>query len=450
MVSDRKVGDNVKKMILSLLCAVSVVFLFAFFPAAESEPVTAESTVLQPEQITVDRVDAIKAENADSKSITLGWAEVSGADGYKVYYKAEGKKKYRSAGTVRTPTAVIDSLGSGSVYSFKIKAFRYDENQKPRYGALGDEFKAVTAPKKVKNIVTQTISESSITLSWSASKGATHYEISCFSPEENQFVVLAVVAGKTSFEISGLSSASVYTFRIRAVKAYEGQEAISVYSDDYSEFTDKTGTPYTKAQIARRYNSAINALKEKKSLKAEYSKTVSTYVLDCSYSSLTNTCKNIMNLFDGKLKKSLTFKNGAADGYTVNSLIEPYSRQACLKGNDILSFRYKKTKDGTTYSVKLKSESAAYKNKTTSEPESNSTVVSTVRLQSLRITPVKIKSAKQTFDGVQIELHISGDRKKQTLRLTNPVLVAADCKVSTVSFRVNVMYEISENYNFTL
>ena len=450
MMFQNKVGDTVKRIIAAFVFAVFVLTACPIFSFAESESVTAESAVTQPEEIVVDKVSSIKAEAADRKSITLSWDEVVNADGYKVYYKAEGDKKYSSVGTVKNASVVMDSLNSGSVYSFKIKAFRYNEKKKPVYGALSDEFKAVTAPKKVKTIVTETISDNSITLSWSASTGATHYEISYFSREENKFVIHAVVAGETYFEVSGLAPASVYTFRIRAIKVLGTQEAFADYSDDYSEFTDKDGTPYTKAQIARRYNTAINSLKEKKTLQADYSKTVSTYVLDCSYYSLTNTCKNIMSLFDGKLKKSLAFKNGTADGYTVNSLIEPYNRKAALKGNDILSFTYQKTKEGTTYSIKLKSESAAYKNKTTANPKSNKTVASTVELQKLRITPVKISSATQTFDGVEIGLTVSGDRKKQTLTLTNPVLVSADCKVSTVSFKVNAMYEIEETYDFTL
>lgn len=449
-MSDTKVGENMKKIIPALLCAILVFSVCTFFSAAESEPPLSESTVTQPEKPVIEQVTSIKAESADSKSITLSWNEVNGADGYKVYFKAESDKKYTSAGTVTNPSAVMDSLKSAAVYSFRIKAFRYNEKQKPEYGELSDEFKAVTAPKKVKNIVTETISDSSITLSWSASAGATHYEISSFSREENRFVVRAVVAGKTVYEVGDLSSASVYTFRVRAIKVLEGQEAYSVYSDDYSEFTDKSGTPYTKAQIARRYNSTVNTLKQKKSLKTDYTKEISTYVLDCSHDSLTNTCKNIMNLFDGKLKKSLTFKNGTADGYTVNSLIEPYNQKAQLKGNDILSFNYKKTKDGTDCSIKLKSDSAVYKNKTTARPKHNKTVVGTVELQKLIITPVKIKSATQTYDGVQIKLHVSGDKKTYTLGFTNPVLVSANCKVSTVSFKVNAMYEISENFVFGL
>ena len=450
MMFKKKVGENMKRIFSVSFCAVLILSACAFFVSAQTEGAPVESTVTKSDEIQIGKVTGIKAEVADNSSIALCWDEVENADGYKVYYKAEGDKKYSSVGTVKNASVVMDSLNSGSVYLFKIKAFRYNEKKKPVYGALSDEFKAVTAPKKVKNIVTKTISDSSITLSWSASAGATHYEISYFSREENKFVIHAVVAGETSFEVSGLAPASIYTFRIRAVKVLGTQEAFADYSDDYSEFTDKDGTPYTKAQIARRYNTAINSLKEKKSLQADYGKTVSTYVLDCSYYSLTNTCKNIMSLFDGKLKKSLTFKNGTADGYTVNSLIEPYNRKAALKGNDILSFTYQKTKEGTTYSIKLKSESAAYKNKTTANPKSNKTVASTVELQKLRITPVKISSATQTFDGVEIGLTVSGDRKKQTLTLTNPVLVSADCKVSTVSFKVNAMYEIEETYDFTL
>lgn len=439
-----------KRIVCAFLCAVFMISACPLFFAAENETAFAESTVTKPEEQRPGKVRSVKAESADSSSITLSWDKTEGADGYKVYAKAQQEEKYDFICMVTEPLAVIDALTAGSVYSFKIKAFAYAESQKAVFGEPSDEFKAVTAPKKVKNIVTQTISDNSITLAWPASKGATHYEISYFNREENRFIVHAVVESETSFEITGLDAGTVYTFRIRAVKVFDDREAFAAYSDDYSEFTDRDGTPYTKAQIARRYNSTVNALKAKQSLKADYSKVISTYVFDCSYAALTNTCKNIMNLFDGTLKKSLTFQNGAADGYTVSSLIEPYNQAACLKGNDIRSFRYQKTKSGTSYSIKLKSESAGYQNKTTAKPKSNKTVVSSVELQKLKITPVKIIKATQVFDGVQIELTVASDKKNVTLSLTNPVLVTADCKVSSVSFQVNTMYEISESYAFEL
>lgn len=450
---ERKV-INVKKIISVLLCAVLAVSsaLFSFAAQAETKSSTDAAVSQSGEsksEFSSEKVSGIKVRTADSRSITLDWNAVSGADGYKIYGKAEGEKDYKLLDTVKKESATVKKLKSGSVYSFKIRAYQKEENIKAVTGKYSDELKAVTAPSKIKKIVTQSISKSSITLAWSASAGATHYEISCFNAKKNKYVVYGVVEGKQSFRIADLLPGRVYTFRLRPIKVCGSQNAFGAYSDEYSECTDKSGTPYTKAQVAERYNSTVNSLKaSKESCRTDYQKTVSTLVMDCSYPSLISTCRNIMNMFEGELNKNLTFKNGSAAGYTMNSLIEPYSKNAALKGNDILSFSYKKSSENTLYTIKLKSESTEYKNKTTGKPTSNKTVITPVELQTLKITPVKLKSAEQVFDGVQIKLKVSNDGTKKTLALTNPVLVKADCKVSTVRFHVNVMYEINESYTF--
>lgn len=445
-----------KKTISLFLFIIAVVLSCTVGIAAETEAADAtgaaseSATVKETEPLTVGEVSGISVHEADAARISLVWDSVSGADGYRVYGKTESAEKYKLLDTVKKPSAAIKNLKSGSIYCFRIKAYRKNGDEKAVFGKASEEFKAVTAPAKIKKVITQSITQNSITLLWSACAGATHYEISYFSSRDNRFIIYGVVEGKQSFEIADLLPGRIYTFRIRPVKVYGEQNAFGDYCDDYSEFTDKSGTPYTKAQIAERYNREINALKQTTDCRVSYTKEISTLVLDCSKASLVSTSKNIMNLFDGQMKKSLAFKDGKSGTYTMNSLIEPYSRPAALKGSDILSFRYKKNSENTYYEIKLRSDSTEYKNQTTPAPKQNKTVVSSVPLQKLRITPVRIKNATQVFDGVRIKLKLSNDGTKKVLALTNPVLVKADCKVSTVDFSVDVMYEIRESYGFTI
>lgn len=271
-----------KKIISVLLCAVlavsSVLFSFAAEEKTESSSAAAVTQSSESKnEFVAEKVSGIKVKSADSRSITLVWNPVNGADGYKIYGKAEGEKDYRLLDTVKKESVTVKELKSGSVYLFKIRAYQKEENQKAAYGKYSDELKAVTAPSKIKKIVTQSISKSSITLAWSASTGATHYEISCFDASKNKFVVYGVVEGKQSFRIADLLPGRVYTFRLRPIKVCGTQNAFGAYSEEYSEFTDKSGTPYTKAQVAERYNSTVNALKaSKESYHADYKKTVST------------------------------------------------------------------------------------------------------------------------------------------------------------------------------
>lgn len=433
----------------SFFTALVLCLIFAVCASAASQAeATSASETTAAAQTEIAKVTGVKCVTASEKYITLTWDAVENAQGYAIY-SAESGGKFERVGTVKRSTAKLGPFSSGTTYSFKIRAYAKNEDGKTVTGKFSEVFTAATSPSSIKRLVTKDISTDSITLSWSAAKGATHYEIYIFSKEKNSFVLYGVVEEKTVFTVSDLLENRIYTFRLRPVRVSEGNNAFGAFTSDYSEFTDTTYIPYTKAQAAKTYNNAINLAKKRQDFTLSYQKTVFTYAIDCSRDALMKTFKNIMNLFDGEVSEKYTFKDGKSGSVTADSIIEPYNTEASLKGNDILSFKYTQGKTMDKLEIKLRTDTAKYANEKTVAPLCNKTVTSLVQLETLRTTPVKIKSAVQTFDGVSITAKIQHGGVLRSLVMENPVLVDAQCKVSTVNFTVQGMYAINQTYKFS-
>ncbi len=68
----------------------------------------------------------ITGTSSSSKTITVSWSSVKGADGYKIYKYNSSKKKYKECGSVDSSSPCfyeITGLKSGKTYKFKVAAY---------------------------------------------------------------------------------------------------------------------------------------------------------------------------------------------------------------------------------------------------------------------------------------------------------------------------------------
>ena len=67
----------------------------------------------------------LKAANKKTAKVKLSWSRVAGADGYKLYIKAPGSKKYicRLTKSARVKSVTHLGLTKGKTYCYKIRAF---------------------------------------------------------------------------------------------------------------------------------------------------------------------------------------------------------------------------------------------------------------------------------------------------------------------------------------
>lgn len=149
---------------------------------------------------------------AGNASVTLIWNETFGATSYEVYVNG-------SATPSATPTAAsanVTGLTNGQTYSFTVKA-KNAIGLSPASGAVNGTPQApppeLLVPAAPTNVVA-TAGDAQATLTWTASSGATSYEVYL---QGGASPVKTVTA--TSTTITGLTNGNSYTYVVRARNA---------------------------------------------------------------------------------------------------------------------------------------------------------------------------------------------------------------------------------------
>lgn len=423
-------------------------FSFGSLVTTKSQEITSAEQTTAAQRPNVGKTEGLEAFGSTTTSIDLHWLPAEQAQGYAVYIKKNPSDSFDVITAVEETSYTVDGLSAGETYYFAVCAFSVFEGE-TIIGQMSETVSAVTACKRVSGIVTSDITKSSVTLSWSKLHGATSYEIWVYNSEDERFSLSTISKSNTAV-IGSLSKDTAYSFKIRAVREEKNAVSYGKFSEIYSEFTDTDSVPYTKAQAAKLYNGKINAAKALKTTKLSYSKKITTKAYSCTNQSLLRTVKNIMNLFSGSIAPNYSFSSGKSGTVSLNSVLQPYTKQSSLRGNDIKSFSTSKKGGKTTLKLVLKSDSSSYtrSSKTTTAPPKTSRAVKTPGLQSLNTSPITVKSATQTFSGVTLTAVTNKSGKLESLAVCAPVKVTADCRVSTVKFKTTVGYTMTESYKF--
>lgn len=176
----------------------------------------------------------ISASTADS--ITLGWNKVKDATGYGVYYKnASGSWKLYK---ILTDNIIkISKLPSGRTYEFAVRAYVIEKGKTvaaPAYATLKEATKPA-APAKI----TAKQNEKAIQLSWSASAGATHYQVYYYNTGKKAWVLLKDGITACKYTINNVKNGVAIKF---AVRPYINLGNKKVVGSSYITITTSTKT----------------------------------------------------------------------------------------------------------------------------------------------------------------------------------------------------------------
>jgi len=161
-------------------------------------------------------------------NVKLSWSKVSGATGYKLYYKKGSAKKWSGLATVKGKTSfVTEDLADGAKYTFKVVPYikKNDKvaNSTKYKTASVYTLKKLSAPKIVK-------SGKKVKVSWTNINGETGYQISQ-STEET--VINVVGTYKTTKDKSRTIKAAKDTKYYYAVRPYKnvkvGNKTVKVF-----------------------------------------------------------------------------------------------------------------------------------------------------------------------------------------------------------------------------
>jgi hypothetical protein len=148
-------------------------------------------------------------------SATVGWTAVSGAVSYDVDYKASSSATWINAATGTTATSVgLTGLTAGTTYDYRVRtncasgSSAYSAAQFTTTGTI-----ACSAPT---GLTSSAVTATGATVSWTAVSGALNYDVDYKANSSATWINAATGTTSTSAALSGLTSATLYDWRVRA------------------------------------------------------------------------------------------------------------------------------------------------------------------------------------------------------------------------------------------
>jgi fibronectin type 3 domain-containing protein len=197
------------------------------------------------------------AATAGNGQVSLSWSSSSGATSYNVYRGTSSGGETGIATGVTSPSYVDTGLTNGTTYYYKVTAVN-------SYGASGYSNEASATPTTGGSAppaptgLTATAGNAQVSLSWTASTGATSYSIYRGTSSGGEGGT-AIATGITvaSYTNTGLTNGTPYYYKVTAVNTYgasgysneasatpqgSGGTTTTYYQDSFSRTGDVTGS----------------------------------------------------------------------------------------------------------------------------------------------------------------------------------------------------------------
>lgn len=158
-------------------------------------------------------VTGLTATNITTSSATVSWSALSGALSYDVSYKLNSSSTWITAATATTSLSVnLSSLTSNSLYDYRVRANCSGVSGNYAQAQFTTLSATCNAPG---GLAATNITTSSATVSWGSVTGALHYDVDVKLNTSSTWTNVATATTSLSVNLSGLSSGSVYDYRVR-------------------------------------------------------------------------------------------------------------------------------------------------------------------------------------------------------------------------------------------
>ncbi len=199
---------NVKRIatvaLASMMIGIGAVGTAVDFPLVQNTSITAEAA-------SVGKVLGLTSKTLSNSEIKLSWKKVSGASGYSVCMRKNGK--YPQIADVKGTTYTVKNLPNATRENFKVRAYKL-VNGKKVYGAYSDNWNTATNPQQVTQLKVASVTSSSVKLTWKKI-GCTNYRV--YQLKSGEWKEIATVTSN-SYIVKNLSANSSYQFKVRACK----------------------------------------------------------------------------------------------------------------------------------------------------------------------------------------------------------------------------------------
>lgn len=184
----------------------------------------------------LEKVELVKAASAAYNKIKVTWKPADGADGYRIYRKAAGQKKWELIKTVgASSTSFADStVAYRTKYTYTVRAYR-GEGASLELGGYNKTGKSAKAHMGVVTLKKASASSNGIQVTWKKKAGATGYIVLRKTAGSKWQRVGVVSSSATSFTDKKVTAGTEYTYTVRAyrtvnnknLKAHYNQKGVS-------------------------------------------------------------------------------------------------------------------------------------------------------------------------------------------------------------------------------
>lgn len=213
-------------VLATMMVGIGAVGTDVEFPLLQNTSITAEAA-------SVGKVSGLTSKTLSNSQIKLSWKKVSGASGYSVCMRKNGK--YPQIADVKGTSYTVKNLPNATRENFKVRAYKL-VNGKKVYGAYSDNWNTATNPQQVTQLKAESITSSSVKLTWKKI-GCTNYRV--YQYKSGSWKEIAKVT-TNSYTVKNLSSNTSYKFKVRACKQDNKKTSNNHYGKYSAELSVKT------------------------------------------------------------------------------------------------------------------------------------------------------------------------------------------------------------------
>ncbi len=201
---------------------------------------------------------------------------------------------------------------------------------------------------------------------------------------------------------------------------------------------------FNKAEIAKKYNDAVNQLKAHKKKLTITHKSYMKPTVEEAPSSIKKAIENVLDNFAGNDIETLTFKNN--ESAEIAAVIPPSDKEANLSGAYIDYINFQNYNDDTKIEFRLMDSESTFDGTKTTLPEGYADVLNPVNLDNLSDV-IAFTHADITYTDTNVEAILNINGKVKSLKTSTTITVNATVKTGATPSVVKIKLECADEYN---